>query len=347
MGPEALAQVLHPLAGLVPKERAAFLIAGLDEGDDAAVYRLDDEKCLIFTTDFFTPIVDDPYDFGAIAAANALSDVYATGGEPVIALNIAAFPAELPVEVIAEIVRGGAEKAAEAGCAVVGGHTIIDKEPKFGMAVIGFSHPDRVLLKSGAKAGDILILTKALGTGAITTAAKAGACPPEVLARAVESMKRLNRDALHVLVRHHVRACTDVTGFSFAGHALELADKSGVELHIFATALPYLDGAAALAAAGYLPGGASRNRQYYAPHIHFDDGLGEPFQALFFVPETSGGLLAAIPCGQAETCLAELQAAGLVAAIVGVVTQRVPGPAMIVVDGVSAAVLDTADSSCA
>ncbi|OHD25525.1 MAG: selenide, water dikinase SelD [Spirochaetes bacterium GWB1_59_5] len=332
MGPEALAQVLQPLAGLVPKERAAFLIAGLDEGDDAAVYRLDDEKCLIFTTDFFTPIVDDPYDFGAIAAANALSDVYATGGEPVIALNIAAFPAELPVEVIAEIVRGGAEKASEAGCAVVGGHTIMDKEPKFGMAVIGFAHPDRVLLKSGARAGDILILTKALGTGAITTAAKAGACPPEALVGAVDSMKRLNRDALRVLAGHHARACTDVTGFSFAGHALELADKSGVGLRIFAKALPYLDSAAALAAAGYLPGGAKRNRQFYASHIDFDAGLDEAFRALFFVPETSGGLLAAIPGEEAETCLAALLSAGLSAAIVGIVTERGQGSTMVVID---------------
>lgn len=332
MGPEALAQVLRPLAGLVPPERAASLIAGLDEGDDAAVYRIDDGKCLIFTADFFTPVVDDPYDFGAIAAANALSDVYATGGDPVVALNIAAFPPDLPAEAMAEIVRGGAEKAAEAGCAVVGGHTIMDSEPKFGMAVIGFAHPDQVLLKSGARPGDALVLTKALGTGAITTAAKEEACPPDVLAGAVASMKRLNRDALRVLVRHGVRACTDVTGFSFAGHALELADKGGVGLRVFAKALPYLDGAAGLAAAGHLPGGAIRNRRFYTPRIEFDAGLNEAFRGLFFIPETSGGLLAAIPCEQAETCLAELRSAGLVAAIAGIVTQRGPGPAMLVMD---------------
>lgn len=332
MGPEALAQVLRPLAGLVPPERAASLIAGLEEGDDAAVYRLDDGKCLIFTTDFFTPIVDDPYDFGAIAAANALSDVYATGGEPVVALNIAAFPPDLPSEAIAEIVRGGAEKAAEAGCAVVGGHTIMDSEPKFGMAVIGFAHPDRVLLKSGARPGDALVLTKALGTGAITTAAKEEACPADVLAGAVESMKRLNRDALRVLLRHGVRACTDVTGFSLPGHALEMADKGGVGLRLFARALPYLDGAASLAAAGHLPGGAHRNRRYYEPRISFDAGLDEAFHGLFFVPETSGGLLAAIPEGEADGCLQELRSAGLVAAIVGTVTERGTGPVMLVMD---------------
>jgi selenide,water dikinase len=332
MGPEALAQVLRPLSGLVPPERAAHLIAGLDEGDDAAVYRIDEQKCLIFTADFFTPIVDDPYDFGAIAAANALSDVYATGGDPVIALNLAAFPPDLPTELMVEIVRGGAEKAAEAGCAVVGGHTIMDSEPKFGMAVIGFAHPDRVLLKSGAKPGDILVLSKALGTGAITTAAKDEACPADVLSGAVASMKRLNRDALRAMVAHGVRACTDVTGFSFAGHALELAGKSAAGLLVYARALPYLDGAADLAAAGSLPGGAIRNRRFYTADIGFDSGLDEAFRGLFFIPETSGGLLAAIPAGEAEACLADLRSSGHLAAIVGSFVDGRAGPTMRVVD---------------
>jgi len=332
MGPETLAQVLRPLAGLVPPERSASLLAGLEEGDDAAVYRVDDGKCIIFTADFFTPIVDDPYDFGAIAAANALSDIYATGGEPILALNLAAFPPDLPAAAMADIVRGGAEKAAEAGCAVVGGHTIMDSEPKFGMAVIGFAHPDRVLLKSGARPGDALILTKALGTGAITTAAKEEACPADILALAVESMKRLNRDALRVLVRHGVRACTDVTGFSFAGHALEPAEKGGVGLQCFARALPYLDGAATLAAAGHLPGGAIRNRAFYSAQLVFESGLDEAFRGLYFIPETSGGLLAAVPGDQADACLAGLRVAGLVAAIAGIVTERGTELAMSVVD---------------
>ncbi len=332
MGPEALAQVLRPLSGLVPPERAAHLVAGLDEGDDAAVYRIDDQKCLIFTADFFTPIVDDPYDFGAIAAANALSDVYATGGDPIVALNLAAFPPDLPTEAMARIVLGGAEKAAEAGCAVVGGHTIMDSEPKYGMAVVGFAHPDRVLLKSGAKPGDVLILSKALGTGAITTAAKDEACPADVLAGAVESMKRLNRDALRAMVACGVRACTDVTGFSFAGHALELADKGGIGLTVFARALRYLDGAAALAAAGNIPGGGIRNRRFYTANIEFESALDEAFRGLFFIPETSGGLLAAIPEGQAEACLAQLRSSGHLAAVVGRVNDRRAGPAMRVVD---------------
>jgi selenide,water dikinase len=332
MGPEVLAQVLRPLSALVPPERAEHLIAGLDEGDDAAVYRIDDQKCLVFTTDFFTPVVDDPYDYGAIAAANALSDVYATGGDPLIALNLAAFPPDLPTEAMVEIVRGGAEKAAEAGCAVVGGHTIMDSEPKFGMAVIGFAHPDRVLLKSGAQPGDVLVLSKALGTGAITTAAKEGTCPADVLAGAVASMKRLNRDALRAMAAHGVRACTDVTGFSFAGHALELAGKSAAGLLVFAKALPYLDGAAVLAAAGNLPGGAIRNRRFYSVDIEFDSGLDEAFRSLYFIPETSGGLLAAIPAGEAEACLADLRSVGHLAAIVGSFVERRAGPAMRVVD---------------
>lgn len=333
MGPEALAQVLRPLAMLVPADRAPSLLAGLAEGDDAAVYRLNDGQVLVFTVDFFTPVVDDPYDFGAIAAANALSDVYATGGQPVLALNLAAFPPDLPMEVIQEIIRGGAEKAAEAGCAVGGGHTVTDIEPKFGMAVVGLARPDQVLLKSGALPGDVLVLTKPLGTGAITTAAKEGVCPPEVLAGAVASMKRLNRDALEVVRSHGARACTDVTGFSFAGHALELADKGSVGLRIYADSLPYLPGAADLAGAGQLPGGAKRNRSFYGPKIGFDPNLDEAFRALYFVPETSGGLLAAIPPEQARACLAALLDAGMDAAIVGDVVGKSDGPAMYVASG--------------
>ncbi len=328
MGPEALAQVLRPLTGLVPPERAASLVAGLDEGDDAAVYRLDDGNCLIFTVDFFTPVVDDPYDYGAIAAANALSDVYATGGRPLVALNISAFPADMDPEIMAGIVRGGAEKAAEGGCAVVGGHTITDKEPKFGMAVVGLARPDRVLLKSGAQPGDLLVLTKALGTGAVTTAAKNGACPSGFLGSAIKSMKRLNDRALDALAAHGVRACTDVTGFSFAGHALEIAKKSGVGLRVFAGSLPYLDGAAELAAAGHLPGGAGRNRRCFEPSVSYGGGLGEEFRKLFYVPETSGGLLGALPPGNAAACVRVLRDCGHDAAIVGAVAGPAAAPAL-------------------
>lgn len=317
MGPEALAQVLRPLADIVPPAVRADLLVGLAEGDDAAVYRLDDAKALVFTVDFFTPVVDDPYDFGAVAAANALSDVYATGGDPFIALNIAAFPADLPPTTAAAIIRGAAEKAAEAGCAVAGGHTIIDAEPKFGMAVIGLARPDRLFLKSGLREGDCLVLTKSLGTGAITTRAKAGKADPVSLAAAVASMKELNRGAASVLMERGVKACTDVTGFSLLGHAAELAEKSGVSLELSLESLSFLPGARAAAEAGFLPGGAKRNRGYFGPRIAFGDSIEETDRALLFSPETSGGLLAGVAPSELEACLDGLAAVGVRATVVG------------------------------
>ena len=232
MGPEALAQVLRPLAELFPAGSRPEVLVGLAAGDDAAVYRLDDSRALVFTADFFTPIVDDPREFGAIAAANSLSDVYAMGGEPAIALNIASFPTSLPADVIEEIFRGGAEKAREAGCAVVGGHTITSKEPAYGMAVVGFVDPAKMFLKTGVRAGDTLILTKPIGVGVITTAIKNNKAPAAAVAAALASMKSLNRDAARILAAHDVRGCTDVTGFSLLGHGLELASKSAVGLHL-------------------------------------------------------------------------------------------------------------------
>jgi selenide,water dikinase len=317
MGPEALAQVLRPIAGYVPVERRADLLVGLAEGDDAAVYRLDDDKALVFTVDFFTPVVDDPYDFGAVAAANALSDIYATGAEPLIALNIAAFPSDLPVETIEAIVRGGAEKAAEAGCAVVGGHTIVDPEPKYGMAVVGLARPDRLFLKSGLREGDWILLTKPLGTGAITTWAKNGEVDPRSLKAAIASMKILNRDPARVFMKHGVRACTDVTGFSFLGHAAELAEKSGLALELNLGALDFLPGAREAAALGFLPGGAERNRAYFGPRTAFADGIPELDRALLFSPETSGGLLAGVSDAELEACMAGLAEVGIRAVIAG------------------------------
>ena len=342
MGPQALAQVLRPLAGMVPPDRADDLIVGLEEGDDAAVYRIKDDTALVFTVDFFTPVVDDPYDFGAIAAANALSDVYATGGEPIMALNIAAFPADLDPRILAEIVRGGAEKAAEAGCALAGGHTIQDAEPKFGMAVVGLAKPDRLFLKTGARPGDVLVLTKPLGTGIITTAAKRNDVEPVVLAEAVASMKRLNRDAARVFMSAGVRAATDVTGFSFAGHALELAEKSGLDIAVDAAAIPFIDGAADCARRGNVPGGAGRNRLAYEGKVQFPEsgrGTDEVFRTLFFAPETSGGLLAAVPRAVLTDVLKQLAGTGApetIAAVVGECRARTDpmrtGPSLIVLD---------------
>ncbi len=303
---------------------------------------MSDSQALIFTADFFTPVVDDPCAFGAIAAANALSDVYATGGEPILALNLAAFPPDLEEETVADILRGGAEKALEAGCPVAGGHTIMDPEPKYGMAVAGIARPDELFLKTALREGDLLVLTKPLGTGVVTTAAKEDRAEAGEIAEAVASMKRLNRDAARAFKNAGVRAATDVTGFGFAGHALELADKSGLALEVFARSLPFLPGARRLAAEGSLPGGALRNRSYYASRVEFAPALDEVERALFFSPETSGGLLAGIREERLETCMRELRAAGVKASVVGRVLPRVNRPGIRVVDAcvVDACVVD-------
>ena len=317
MGPEALAQVLRPLAEIFPAASRPEILVGLAAGDDAAVYRLDDSRALVFTADFFTPVVDDPREFGAVAAANSLSDVYAMGGEPVLALNIACFPASLPVDIIEEIFRGGAEKAREAGCTVVGGHTIISPEPTYGLAVIGFVDPKRLLLKTGVRPGDALLLTKPIGVGVITTALKKGTASSASVAAALASMKTLNRDASRILCAHDVRGCTDVTGFSLLGHGLELATKSAVGLRIASAAVPLVAGTGEAAESGAFPGGAKRNRAAFEGSVRFAAGVSELTRAIFFSPETSGGLLAAVPAARAEACLSALRAAGVDAARIG------------------------------
>lgn len=247
------------------------------------------------TTDFFAPLVDDAYAYGAIAAANAMSDVYAMGGEVVLALNIAAFPEDLPTGTIASILRGGADKVAEAGGIVAGGHTIIDAEPKFGLCVLGLVHPQRVLTKAGARPGDVLFLTKALGTGIITTAAKQDAASPEHLAAAVESMTRLNRHPSHLAREAGARALTDVTGYSLLGHGYEMAAAGGVSLRFGASRLPLLPGALEYAARGIVTGGAERNRNYLAGNVRIATGISEAMEHVLFDPQTSGGLLFAVP----------------------------------------------------
>ena len=321
MGPEALAQVLRPLADMVPPERRADLLVGLSEGDDAAVYRLNETTALIFTADFFTPVVDDPYTFGQIAAANSLSDIYATGGEPILALNLAAFPADMDKDLIGQVFLGGAALASSAGCAVAGGHTILDKEPKFGMAVLGIAHPDRLLLKKGAKEGDVLILTKPLGTGIITTASKAQDVESAWIDGAIDSMKKLNKDAMRAFLAAKARAATDITGFSLVGHALEIAEKSQIDLEIDARTLSFLTGAFECVARRRVPGGTGRNRKAFEARVSFNgwsaEAAQEGFRTLVFSPETSGGLLGAIPQENATKCLKALRAAGVQAAIIG------------------------------
>jgi len=294
-----VAQVLRLLNDL-GREKDPNLLVGLNAPDDAAVYRLNDEQAIVMTTDFFAPLVDDPYDFGAIAAANAMSDVYAMGGEVVLALNIAAFPEDMEPEIIAAILRGGAEKVREAGGIVGGGHTIIDAEPKFGLAVVGLVHPNQILTKSTAQPGEAVFLTKALGTGLVTTAAIQDKASPEHLQATVESMTRLSRHAAHLAREAGARALTDVTGFSLLGHAYEVAAASGVAIRIETPGLPTLPGAMDYASQGITTGGADRNREYLDGKVRVSDGVTETTEHILFDPQTSGGLLFTVAPGAAD-----------------------------------------------
>lgn len=280
------------------------LLVGLGDPDDAAVWRLDAERALVVTTDFFTPVVDNPYDYGAIAAANALSDVYAMGGKPFLALNIAALPPDLPAQISSEILRGGAEKASEAGVVLAGGHTIQDKEPKYGLMVLGFVHPDKMLTKSGAQPGDRLVLSKPIGFGTITTALKREIADPLDVAEAVAWMKRLNKTASELAVEFALHSGTDITGFSLLGHAWEMAAASGVGLRIDYSRLPFTRGAQKSAQDWIFPGGSIDNRMYFGDYVHFSPSLDEPSQMLLFDAQTSGGLLLCVPPEKLEAFLA-------------------------------------------
>lgn len=270
-------------------------MAGLAEPDDAAVWRIDEDRALVITTDFFTPVVDDPYLYGAIAAVNSLSDIYAMGGQPFLALNIAALPPNLPPEVNGEILRGGAEVAKQAGVVIAGGHTVQDKEPKYGLVVIGFCDPKRMLTKTGARPGDILLYSKALGFGVLTTAIKAEKARKKEIKEVTDWMLRLNKTAGELAVKHGVRAATDITGFSFLGHAWEIAEASQAKLSFHLKQIPFTSGAERLAAEWVFPGGAFDNDQFYGKHVQFDEEVPEETRMLLFDPQTSGGLLMAVP----------------------------------------------------
>ncbi len=295
-GAEMLAQVLSHLSSLQNGNHPNLLV-GLKAPDDATVYKLSDDQAVVLTVDFFAPLVDDPYQYGAIAATNALSDVYAMGGEAVLALNIAAFPADLPSHTVAEILRGGAEKVSEAGAVVAGGHTIIDAEPKYGLCVMGFVHPSRILTKAGARVGDAVYLTKPLGTGLLTTAAKFEEVEPQHLEAAVESMTQLNRHASHIVRQADVRTVTDVTGYGILGHAYEIASASDACIRFTASALPMLPGALEYAFRGITTGGAVRNRHYLDGKVDVSGDVAEEMQQVLFDPQTSGGLLFSAPPG--------------------------------------------------
>ncbi len=299
-------------------------IVGFDKSDDASVYILDEHRALVQTTDFFPPIVDDPYLFGQIAAANAISDVYAMGGEPKLALNVMCLSDAMDQATVQQILRGGYDKAYEAGVIITGGHTISGAEPIYGLAVSGFVDPHKVLMNSGACAGDKLILTKPLGVGVLTTAAKADPdlVEPELLKKVYAQMATLNKYARDVMVQYHVHGCTDVTGFALLGHSYEMAQGSGMTVHIKADKVPYHHEALELADMGFIPAGAYRNRQYAEAGVLVRGDVPRALQDLFYDPQTSGGLLFALPKEEAEDCLKKIREVCPAAAIIGCVTEK-------------------------
>lgn len=289
---------MRPLRDKFAARDFPALLVGLGDPDDAAVYRINDTTAIIQTMDFFPPVVDDAYAFGAIAAANAMSDVYAMGGEVVLALNIAAWRDDLPLELLSEIFRGAADKIAEGGAAIAGGHTITDDEPKFGLSVTGMVHPDHIMTKGGARPGDVLLLTKPLGSGLLTTAGKNGVASAEHLQNAIAWMMRLNRGAAQAMQAVGIRGATDITGYGLLGHAYEMAEASHTALHFRAGALPVLDGARDYARQKQIPGGAGRNKLYLDGKVAFTRALDDDLAEVLFDPQTSGGLLIAVPAAQ-------------------------------------------------
>lgn len=300
----------------------ANLLVGYDKSDDASVYRVSDELAIVQTTDFFPPIVDDPFMYGQIAATNALSDVYAMGGEPKLALNIMCIPEKMDKATVQEILRGGYAKAYEAGAIITGGHTIHGAEPIYGLAVTGFVKPENVWTNSGAQPSDVLLLTKPLGVGILTTAAKAGLVEQELLDKLYVQMSTLNKYAHDVLVKYSVHACTDVTGFALLGHSLEMAQGSGVTVHLKAQAVPYHEEAYEMADMGFIPAGAYRNRDFAEAGVRVVGEVARALQDIFYDPQTSGGLLCAVPAAEAEACLAELRAVAPSTRIIGYVTEK-------------------------
>lgn len=306
IGPGTLAGILEGL----PRAADPNLMVGIETSDDGAVYRVNDEVALIQTLDFFTPVVDDPYTFGQVAAANALSDIYAMGGEPKVALNIVAWPNCVNPAFLGKILEGGASKVMEAGAVLAGGHSIQDDEPKYGLSVTGFVHPDKVFKNCGARPGDVLILTKPLGTGIVNTAVKAGMASEEAQAEVIRVMTSLNKTAKRVIERYDVHSCTDVTGFGLAGHSLEMAEGSGVTIEIHTADLPIQNEAPELAKMGLIPAGAYRNRSFTEAKIDFGD-TEEYLCDIFCDPQTSGGLLVSVTPEDGEKILADFKEAGL------------------------------------
>lgn len=309
------------MSGL-PKTADPNLLVGYDSSDDAAVYKVSDDVAMIQTVDFFPPVVDDPYTFGQIAATNALSDVYAMGGQPTLAMNLLAFPSCLPVEAVGDILAGGASKVVEAGAVIAGGHSIEDQEPKYGLCVTGLVHPSRILTNSGAKEGDILVLTKALGTGILSTAAKAELLEEKAYKQMVELMTTLNKYAAQAVGPIALSACTDVTGFGLVGHVKEMAEGCGSTIELWTSKIPIVPKALELARDGIIPAGAYRNMDFTANDTLEDSAVPREVLDCLYDPQTAGGLLLSVPEGKLQELLTRLTDAGVPAAAVGAVVSR-------------------------
>ncbi len=294
-----MAQVLCQL----PPVTSEKLLVGIDTSDDAAVYKLGEDTALIQTLDFFTPVVDDPYTFGQIAATNSLSDIYAMGGKPILALNIVCFPSCLSMDILTEILKGGGDKVREAGALLVGGHTVDDNEPKYGLSVTGTIHPDKVVSNSGAKAGDVLILTKPLGLGILNTAIKAQMLDEKIQKKAIDIMVSLNNIAAQGMNMTGVNSCTDITGFGLLGHAYEMAKGSDVSIIVDSKSIPIIEGTVENAQMGLVPAGAYRNQSYLGDNIEFKDDVPIYIKDILFDPQTSGGLFISLPKGKSKELL--------------------------------------------
>ncbi len=313
------------MLGKLARQHDPNVLVGFDHADDAGVYLIAPDLALVQTVDFFTPVVDDPYVFGQIAATNALSDVYAMGGKPLTALALVCFPEKADLEILERILAGGLSKMIEAGCTVIGGHSIRDEETKFGYSVTGSVHPKRILANHGAQAGDVLIFTKALGTGVISTAIKKGKAEPGWIEAAVQSMTTLNKKAAEVITAAQagiVHSMTDVTGFGLIGHAREMALASDVSLVFYASKISALPGALECIRAGYIPGGLNNNRDFAECLVGYDDAVPEDLRTILFDPQTAGGLLISVACGYSERLMSSLVSAGVSAVQIGEVRTK-------------------------
>lgn len=317
IGPETLSKILDKL----PKMENKNLIVGIETSDDAAVYKLTEDIAVIQTLDFFTPVVDDPYTYGAIAAANSLSDVYAMGGKPTVALNIVCFPNCLNIEVLGEILKGGADKVIEAGAVVIGGHTVEDDEPKYGLSVMGMVHPSKVLKNYGSRVGDVLILTKPIGTGIITTAIKAEMASKEVYNEAVKVMSTLNKYAGEIIVDYNITACTDITGFGIMGHGYEMASASEVTFKLYKDKLPLISGVKEYAQMGLIPAGCYNNKKYLKDKYELRN-VETWLEDVLFDPQTSGGLLVSISASEGKELMEELSKLEIPCEVIGEVIPK-------------------------